>query len=103
MRLGLANDEVSKAVAFSSVGYQYRFAKYVFGVGLARAYLSSEVRDDNAKDTEQYELYLRYAVTPMLYFTADLQNIVNSDFIASETNQSRRDTVFGLRLSWLFD
>ncbi|AEP29973.1 carbohydrate porin [Brumicola nitratireducens] len=102
MRLGLANEQVSKAMAFSSLGYQYRFAEYVFGIGLARAFLSTNLQDNSVKDTEQYELYVRYALTPKIYLTADLQNIVNSDFIASETNKNRSTIVIGLRLSWLF-
>ncbi len=102
MRLGLANDKVSKAVAFTSLGYQYHLERYVFGAGIARAYLSSQEKTTNQRDTQQYELYVRYEFQPQWYLTADLQNIVNSDFTANEDDKNRSSTVYGMRLSWLF-
>jgi porin len=101
-RFGLANDKVSKASAFTSVGYQYSSGAYVFGAGAARAFLSSDVIDPLLDDTKQYELYLRYALTQVVFLTGDVQRIFNSDFGEQSENRDQAHTVYGLRFSYLF-
>ncbi len=101
-RLGLANSKVSKASGFSSVSYQYSYDAYVLGVGAARVYLSSAEPDTLLDDTLQYEVYLRYAMTNAVFLTADIQQIYNSDFGQRAENRDRSNTVYGLRLSYLF-
>jgi porin len=100
-RFGLANDNVSKASAFTSVGYQYSTGAYVLGAGAARAYLSANVVDPLLDDTQQYEVYVRYAVTQAVSLTGDIQRIYNSDFGELSENRDQAHTVYGLRLSYL--
>jgi len=102
-RLGLANSKVSMASGFSSVSYQYSYDAYVLGAGAARVYLSSAESDELLDDTQQYEVYLRYAMTNAVFLTADIQQIYNSDFGRQTENRDRSNTVYGLRFSYLFD
>ncbi|MCC5451088.1 hypothetical protein LMJ53_04975 [Rheinheimera sp. UJ51] len=108
LRLGAANSHVSAAAAFTSLSYQYRQGAYILGLGMARAYASSQQPEFTAKvipprqDTQQYEAYLRYAITPDLLITGVVQAIVNSDFTAAEDQSNRVSQVYGARLTWLF-
>ncbi|MCF4007842.1 carbohydrate porin [Rheinheimera sp. UJ63] len=105
VRLGAANDRVSTAGAFAGVSYQFSHNNYVLGLAMARAYVGQQIISDERPvnaDTQQYEMYLRYAITPTVFITADIQSIVNSDFTAAEDQSNRVSQVYGARLTWLF-
>lgn len=102
-RLGFANDKVSQAAAFTSLGYQYRQERQVLGLGAARAFLSTQVSDKALGDTVHYEAYLRHTLAPGIFLTGDVQYILNSNFGTSTTTRNQGITVYGLRLTWLYE
>lgn len=101
-RYGVANESVSRAASFGSLGYQYRAAPYVLGVGVARAALSSREPDPLLGDTQLREIYLRYALTPGVFLTGDVQHIVNTNFGSVAALRGQGVTVYGVRLTWLY-
>lgn len=102
-RLGVANPEVSQAVAFMSTAYRYQYGEYTVGAGLGHALLSSQEPSTALDDTVQYELFLRYTLRQGLFFTGDVQRIANSNYGALPENQNQHSTVFGVRLTWLYE
>ncbi len=103
MRLGLANQEVSQASGFTSIGYQFKQGDYVMGAGVARAFLSAKEPNRALGDTAHYEVYVRYALTRRVFLTGDVQHIVNSNFGVLNENRDEGITVYGFRLSYLFE
>lgn len=102
-RLGVANDKVSQASAFTSLGYQFKQDAYVLGAGVARAFLSPQESNKALGDTVHYEVYLRYAVSKGVFLTGDVQHIVNSNFGTLAANRNQGITVYGLRLTLLYE
>ncbi len=80
--LGPANDEVSRA---------------------ARIFLSSEALAVALDDTRQYEFYLRYAVSPELFVTLDMQRLGNSNFDGDAAACDRHISLYRLRLTVLIE
>lgn len=103
LRLGLANAEVSRAAGFAGLSYRYRHGPYALGIGAARIFLSPREPDPTLADTRQYELFLRYALGKGRFVTGDLQHIVHGNFEASSLNHDRAVTLYGLRLTQLFE
>ena len=102
VRLGLANDKVSQASGFTSLGYQFKYADYVMGAGAARIFLSSNEPNTALGDTEHYEIYLRYAFSKGIFLTGDVQQIYNSNFGALAENRNKGIPIYGLRFTWLY-
>jgi len=103
LRLGLANDKVSRASAFAGLGYQFKQGAYVLGAGAARAFLSTQEPNKALGDTVHYEVYLSRALTQHLFLTGDLQHVFNSNFGSSVATRNRGITVYGLRLTLLYE
>jgi len=103
IRLGLANPDVSQAAAFASAAYRYQSGPYTAGAGVGRVFLSSQEPSTSLDDTDQYELFLRYTLRKGLFLTGDVQRIVNSDFGTSHDNRHQHATVYGVRLTWLYE
>jgi porin len=101
LRLGLANENVSRASGFTSLGYQFHSGDYVLGAGAARAYLSAQESNPLLDNSNQYELYLRYALSDGMFVTADVQRIYNSDFGEIADNRNTAVHVYGVRLTLL--
>lgn len=102
-RLGLANPEVSQAATFVSTAYRYQYGSYTAGAGLGRALLSPQEPSTTLDDTVQYELFLRYTLRQGLLLTGDMQRIANSNYQVRPENQNQYATVFGVRLTWLYE
>lgn len=103
VRLGLANPDVSQAVAFASAAYRYQHGPYTAGAGIGRDFLSSQEPSTMLDDTDQYELFLRYRLRQGLFLTGQVQRIVNSNYGALPDNRSQHATVYGVRLTWLYE
>lgn len=103
IRLGVANPDVSQAVAFASVGYRYEHGPYTAGAGIGRAVLSSQEPSTALDDTDQYELILRYTLRQGLFLSGHVERIRNSNFGALPENRNQNATVYGARLTWLYE
>jgi hypothetical protein len=103
IRLGAANPEVSQAAGFASVAYRYQRGRYTAGTAIGRAFLSSQEPSASLDDTDQYELFLRYTLGKDLFFTGDLQRIKNSNYGALPENRNQHATIYGVRLTWLYE
>lgn len=103
IRLGMANPDVSQAVAFVSAAYRYEHGPYTAGAGIGRAFLSSQEPSTALDDTDQYELFLRYTLRQGLFLTGDVQRISNSNYGALPENRNQNATVYGVRLTWLYE
>lgn len=103
IRLGLANPDVSQAVGLASVAYRYQHGAYTAGAAVGRAFLSSQEPSTTLDDTDQYELFLRYTLRQGLFLTGDVQRIVNSNYGALPENRNQHATVYGVRLTWLYE
>jgi len=102
VRLGLADDKVSQASDFASLGYRFKHGDYVLGAGAAHIMLSSNEPNPVLGDTEHYEIYLRYAFDQGIFLTGDLQHIYNSNFGELAENRNEGITIYGLRFTWLY-
>lgn len=89
VRVGSANAETSKSARFASIAYRYEWDKLTTGVAFGRTFSSSEQPDSTPGDTNHYELFLRYNLTPSLQLTGDVQRF-------------RSAMVMGVRLTWLY-
>jgi porin len=103
MRLGYANPQVSLGARFSSLSYRYQLGKYSAGVGIGRTFVSHDAQQAPAQDTTHFETFLRYSISPALLVTGDIQHIENSNFTQSTASDNRDVTLFGIRLTWLYD
>ncbi len=103
IRLGLANPNVSQGAGFASAAYRYQRGRYTAGVAVGRAFLSSQAPANFLKDTDQYEFFIRYTMRQGLFLTGNLQGITNSNYGELPENRDQRATVYGVRLTWLFD
>lgn len=103
IRLGMANPDVSQAAAFSSVAYRYQLGHYTLGAAIGRAFLSSQEPSPALDDTDQYELFLRYTLSKGLFLTGDVQRIDNSNYGDLSENRNQHVTVYGARLTWLYE
>ena len=103
IRLGLANPDVSQGAAFVSAAYRYQVGPCTVGVGMGRSFASSQAPAPGLEDTEQYEVFFRYTLRMGLFVTADVQHIVNSNYGMSLAGESRGATIYGARLTWLYE
>ena len=102
-RFGVANEKVSRASAFTSLGYQFRLDQYVLGAGAAHAFLSSREPDASMGDTQHYEIYLRRDLSRRVFLTGDIQHVVSTNFGSSAALRGQGITIYGLRLTWLYE
>lgn len=103
IRLGMANPDVSQAATFTSAAYRYQSGRYTAGAAIGRAFLSSQEPSSSLDDTDQYEIFLRYTWKEGLFLTGNLQRIDNSNYGALSENRNQHATVYGVRLTWLFE
>lgn len=103
LRLGQSNDAISLAHQFVGLSYQYRQAPFVLGVGAARIFLSDKDPAVMHDDTLHYETYLRYRFNANLLVTADVQYLVNSNFNLSDIPRDHRQSVYGLRVTYIVE
>ena len=73
VRVGAANADTSQAAQFASIAYRYEWNKLTTGVAFGRTFSSSKQPDSTRGDTNHYELFLRYNLTPSLQLTGDVQ------------------------------
>lgn len=103
LRLGASNDEVSRVAGFAGLGYQFKKDLWTLGAGAGWMFNSSNDPEPQSDDTTQGELYLRYAVSPELFLTGDVQWLRNSNLDASGLNHDDSIFIYGLRVTWLFE
>ncbi len=108
LRLGTSKESVSLAQNFVALSYQYKQAAWAFGVGAAKIFLSDAVSTDlvlagTNKDTQQLEAYARYKINSNFLITADIQTLKNSNFSSSASGSEDKQTLLGLRLTYLFE
>ena len=103
LRYGAANRNVSRGARFASLAYRYQSGPVAIGAGIARAFLSPEEPLQPLDDTDQTEVYLRYAVTESVFVTADVQLISNSNYGAAADIRNEDTVVAGIRLTWLYE
>jgi predicted porin len=72
-------------------------------VGIGRTFVSNDAQQAPAQDTTHFETFLRYSISPALLVTGDIQHIENSNFTQSTASDDRDITLFGIRLTWLYD
>lgn len=103
LRLGQSNERVSLAQRFAGLSYQYRQSPFVFGVAAARIFTSDDNPASTDDDTVHYEAYLRYRINQRFFITADIQQLINSNFDTSDTLNDHRQALYGLRLSYIVE
>lgn len=99
IRLGVASPDSSHGATFASLAYRYRAGPFATGAGIGRAFLSSQEPSTRLDDTNQYELFVRYALRNGLFLTGDLQRISNSNYGTLPENRNQHVTIYGVRLT----
>ncbi len=102
LRLGLANQKVSRAAGFTAVTYRWRPEPLTLGLGLARIFVSDQAPEPEARDTSMAEIYVRYRLRDGLLLTGNYQSLVNSAFGLTGMPADKAVQVAGLRLTFLF-
>lgn len=102
LRLGAANDTVSRIAQFAALAVQYPFAGVQWGLGVAQSYWSERAEDRPATVSTQAELYSRFELAENLTLTPALQYLRKPD--RADDLDSERGPVWlaGLRVSWRF-
>lgn len=103
VRFGIANSDVAIADRFAGVAYQRKTRIGLFGIGVARTYISSVFREpgrDNALDSE---IYLRVPVFGETgHITPSIQYVENPGFEAASSVSRSSAVVASIRLHWAF-
>lgn len=102
LRAGLANEEVSGTAGFLAATYEHPAGPATIGVGLARAFASSDL-GANRDDTTQAEIYARFDLNKSIHLTPSIQYIEHSGFDSSGASFEPDVTVFGLRLAYIYE
>ncbi len=102
LRLGVANDAVSKARDFAGVAYELPLSVATLGIGLSHTRVSNEGRAATEDDMTQAELYTRFALTERLHLTPAVQWLRNSHFDASGADFDADQTLIGVRVGYSF-
>lgn len=102
LRLGIANDEVSRGKRFVAAAYRWRVGRHALGIGGADSALSDTARDALHDDLRQVEIFGRLAVAPGTHVTVSLQRLTHSSFVADPGNPGHRARVLGIRLHHTF-
>jgi len=102
-RFGLANEAVSLAEGFAAIIYQYEISPITYGIGLGRVFLSDHEPNPEMDNLSHFETYLRWNVTTKFIATVDLQHLANSSFDSGDTIVDSYVTVYGVRLTIVWD
>ena len=100
-RYGISNGEVSSAEEFAGISYQFKYAPWVFGAGIAKIFLSDHVLEPLKSDTTQSESYLRYKMNENMFVTFDIQRLQDSNFNELAGIIDSQQTLYGLRLTYV--
>ncbi|MEX1222350.1 MAG: carbohydrate porin [Idiomarina sp.] len=100
-RIGAANSDTSRGATFTSLNYQYEWDKLTVGASAGRTFLSAKEPDNRLSDTDHYEVFLRYTLKQGLLLTGNAQHIIDSNF--GDRTNNHNGTIFGVRLTWLYD
>lgn len=102
LRLGAADDDVTEGARFLALAYRARVGDHGFGVGVARVYLSDQVRDTTLDDTSQIEAFARFNLRSALHLTLSIQRLRNSGFHAQAGDPRRSARLAAVRFHYSF-
>ena len=102
VRMGLANDAVSRAARFAALAYRYQWRQHALGAGVSHTVLSGAVRGPGFDDTTHFEVFGRFTIGGRVHLTASLQSLLHSGFVASGSDPRDRVTLAGLRFHYSF-
>lgn len=85
-----------------SVAYERETRFGVFGVGIARTWLSDDIRRANLDDATGAEIFYRIPLAgDAVHLTPSIQHVENPGFDASGATLDSQALVFGIRLCWI--
>lgn len=102
LRAGVANADVSNTAGFLAAAYERVLGPATLGVGLARAFASSDL-GAGRDDITQAEVYARFDLSRHIHLTPSIQYIENSGFDSSGTDFDPDVTIFSLRLGYTYE
>jgi len=100
LRLGVANEDVSDEAFFAATVLEYPLADMALGMGLAYTGLSDKIKDTQADDMTQTEVYARFTLPGQFELTPSIQWLQNSGFNKSNSRVASDAWVGTLRLTW---
>lgn len=102
-RLGIANNDVSRAAEYIGITYQKRQGPVVFGLGLGETFVSRRDPRPDAANTLHIEGYTRWDLSKILIVTGNIQHLNNANLDGSVNSKGKEVTVYGLRLTFLIE
>jgi len=103
LRLGFANDKVSRAEDFQSVSVEYPFVQAAIGAGFSRTGISGKTVSANEADaTYTSEVYLRFRANDKFTVTPSIQWMKDVDISGDVLRKKHNLAILSLRLSHQF-
>lgn len=103
VRGGIANEHVSVPAGFAAFAYERELRIGLFGVGVARTFVSDRLSSELRRDGTDAELILRI---PLLWgrahLTPSVQYVRNPGLDPADATSGSSATIVGLRLRWNF-
>lgn len=101
VRAGVANARVSEAQGFLAFAYEHQLRRGLFGIGIARTFLSNRFESPDRRDSTDVEMFYRIELLRIpAHVTPSVQYVANPRL--GEDGQSDA-VIFGVRVRWLFE
>jgi Carbohydrate-selective porin, OprB family len=102
LRVGLANEDVTRGSAFVALAYRYRLREHAIGAGIAHTFLSPAVVERLLDDSTHVEIFARLAIAPTMHLSVSAQWLHNSGFHAAPSDPRHSVAVAGIRFHYAF-
>ncbi len=103
VRGGMANERVSPAARFAAIAYERQSPVGLFGIGLARTFVTGDGPAADRADGTDAEVFLRIPIlSGTAHVTPSIQYVRNLELGAAPVASGSSAVVAGLRLRWNF-